>query len=161
MTEGRSIRGLRVVSPSRRDPRWAQIASLGLFTVIGLGIYVVAGLATALSKELIRARGRHVFNPSNLGLVSALLLFGGLAGRGLRRLQRASVPRGSRLLRHLCRLRGHHLDGRGSGESTTESSTRPYCSFVFFVDPAEAKNGPSTRAVLPGVRNFLSLRDQS
>ena len=50
--------------------------------MIGMGILVVAGLATALSKELIRARGRHVFNPSNFGLVFVLPFFGGLAGPG-------------------------------------------------------------------------------
>ncbi len=40
------------------------------------GIFVVAGVVAILSKQVIQARGKHIFNPSDLGLVAVLLLFG-------------------------------------------------------------------------------------
>jgi len=41
----------------------------------GIAVFVVACLIAMLSKHLLRLRGRHVFNPSNLGLVAAFTLF--------------------------------------------------------------------------------------
>src|SRR3954454_13496217 len=42
------------------------------------GWYIFAGAAalSLLSKHLIRVRGRHIFNPSNLGLVAFFLVLG-------------------------------------------------------------------------------------
>src|SRR5438067_9572587 len=37
--------------------------------------FVIAGFAGIASKHVIRIGGRHIFNPSNFGLVLALLLF--------------------------------------------------------------------------------------
>lgn len=51
--------------------RWGQWWSLG-----GIHIFVLAGALSLLSKYLLRRRGAHVFNPSNLGLVAAFTLFG-------------------------------------------------------------------------------------
>lgn len=42
----------------------------------GIGIFAAACLLSMGSKHLLRHRGRHVFNPSNLGLVAAFTLFG-------------------------------------------------------------------------------------
>jgi len=42
----------------------------------GIGIFALACAVSMLSKYLLRHRGRHVFNPSNLGLVAAFTLFG-------------------------------------------------------------------------------------
>ena len=36
--------------------------------------FLLAGIATVLGKQIIRIRGTHVFNPSNLGLLSVLAL---------------------------------------------------------------------------------------
>ncbi len=42
----------------------------------GVWIYVAVGVVSILSKYLIQFRGRHVFNPSNLGLVLCFLILG-------------------------------------------------------------------------------------
>src|SRR5437016_12861337 len=42
----------------------------------GLWIYIACGVVSLLSKYLIRFRGRHVFNPSNFGLVLCFLVLG-------------------------------------------------------------------------------------
>jgi hypothetical protein len=42
----------------------------------GIHVFVIACLLSMLSKYLLRQRGSHVFNPSNLGLVAAFTLFG-------------------------------------------------------------------------------------
>jgi Na+-translocating ferredoxin:NAD+ oxidoreductase RnfD subunit len=42
----------------------------------GIGFFVVAVALSLASKHLIRPGGRHVFNPSNVGLVWALLVIG-------------------------------------------------------------------------------------
>ena len=42
----------------------------------GIDVFVVACVVAMLSKYLLRHRGRHVFNPSNLGLVATFTLFG-------------------------------------------------------------------------------------
>lgn len=62
----------------RFDPRSALISALSLCILLRTTSPWVAGLVaavTVLSKFLIRSNGRHVFNPSNLGLVAALVLF--------------------------------------------------------------------------------------
>ena len=42
----------------------------------GVWIYVAVGVVSILSKYLIQFRGKHVFNPSNLGLVLCFLILG-------------------------------------------------------------------------------------
>ena len=42
----------------------------------GVWIYVAVAAVSLLSKYLIRFRGRHIFNPSNFGLVLFFLLLG-------------------------------------------------------------------------------------
>lgn len=46
------------------------------FSLHGIGYFVLAALLSLGSKYLIRPGGRHLFNPSNIGLVGALLLVG-------------------------------------------------------------------------------------
>ncbi|MDX6563174.1 MAG: hypothetical protein QOD65_2988 [Gaiellales bacterium] len=46
------------------------------WSVHGIWIYIVVAAVSLLSKYLIRFRGRHVFNPSNFGLVLFFLLLG-------------------------------------------------------------------------------------
>ena len=42
----------------------------------GWWIYLATAAASLLSKYVIRVGGRHVFNPSNIGLVACFLLLG-------------------------------------------------------------------------------------
>src|SRR5690606_3226943 len=42
----------------------------------GWHIYAVVAGASVLTKHLIRFRGEHLFNPSNVGLVAVFLLLG-------------------------------------------------------------------------------------
>lgn len=42
----------------------------------GIQFFVLAGIVSLLSKYLIRLEGRHLFNPSNVGLVLTLLVVG-------------------------------------------------------------------------------------
>lgn len=51
--------------------RWGEWWSLA-----GIHIFVLAGVVALLSKYLLRRRGGHVFNPSNLGLLACFVLFG-------------------------------------------------------------------------------------
>jgi Na+-translocating ferredoxin:NAD+ oxidoreductase RnfD subunit len=46
------------------------------WSLSGIEVFVVACVLSMLSKHLLRRQGRHVFNPSNLGLVAAFVLFG-------------------------------------------------------------------------------------
>ena len=66
--------------------------------------YVFAGVAglSLLTKYVIKYRGSHVFNPSNIGLVVAFVVLGSHAGRAARLL----VGAAQRLDAH--RLRGDH-----------------------------------------------------
>ncbi len=61
----------------RFDPRSALTSSLSLCLLLradSLGPAVAAAAITISSKFLIRARGKHVFNPTNFGLVVMMLL---------------------------------------------------------------------------------------
>jgi hypothetical protein len=42
----------------------------------GIHVFLVAAAVSVLSKHLLRHRGAHVFNPSNLGLLAAFVLLG-------------------------------------------------------------------------------------
>lgn len=58
-------------------PASALISGLSLGLLLrapDLWPFLLAGAVTALAKHAIRVRGRHVFNPSNFGLVVALAL---------------------------------------------------------------------------------------
>ena len=58
--------------------------------------YVFAGVAafSLLTKYVIRYRGSHIFNPSNIGLVIAFVVLGEHAGRAARLLVGAAQRAG-------------------------------------------------------------------
>ncbi len=61
----------------RFDPRSPLISALSLCLLLragSLGLVVAAAAITIASKFLIRARGKHVFNPTNFGL-AAMMVF--------------------------------------------------------------------------------------
>jgi Na+-transporting NADH:ubiquinone oxidoreductase subunit NqrB len=61
----------------RFDPRSALISGLSLCLLLRTGspwLAVSAAVVTIASKFLIRWRGKHVFNPTNFGLVAMMLL---------------------------------------------------------------------------------------
>jgi Na+-transporting NADH:ubiquinone oxidoreductase subunit NqrB len=61
----------------RFDPRSALISGLSLCLLLRTGspwLAVAAGLVAIASKFVIRANGKHVFNPTNLGLVGMMAL---------------------------------------------------------------------------------------
>ena len=68
---------VRIWSVPRFDPRSALVSGLSLCLLLRTNdpaIAVAAILVAIASKFLIRVDGRHVFNPTNLGLIVALLL---------------------------------------------------------------------------------------
>lgn len=72
--------GRRVGLPSF-DPRSPLISSLSLCLLLRTDQWLLAAVATVIaisSKFLIRSRGKHVFNPTNFGLVVSMLLFDGV-----------------------------------------------------------------------------------
>ncbi len=63
------------------DPRSPLISALSLCLLLrtsSLGLAVVAAAITISSKFLIRACGKHVFNPTNFGLVVMMLITDGV-----------------------------------------------------------------------------------
>jgi Na+-transporting NADH:ubiquinone oxidoreductase subunit NqrB len=67
----------RAVSSSSVDYKSAVISALSLCLLLRTGSLLVAAVAAALaigSKFAVRVRGKHVFNPTNLGIVATLLL---------------------------------------------------------------------------------------
>ncbi|MEM9557895.1 MAG: RnfABCDGE type electron transport complex subunit D [Acidobacteriota bacterium] len=71
----------RAVGLVRFEPRSALISGLSLCLLLrtsSLGIVLAAVAVTIGSKFLLRARGKHVFNPTNFGLVVTLALFDGV-----------------------------------------------------------------------------------
>src|SRR5713226_8516539 len=67
----------RAVFSSRVDFKSALISGLSLCLLLRTASPLVAALAaivTVGSKFAIRVRGKHVFNPTNIGLVATLLL---------------------------------------------------------------------------------------
>lgn len=76
---GSQYLGDRLVAHRAFEPRSALIASLSLCLLLRTGSpWIAAGTAAfaMATKFLIRVRGKHVFNPSNIALVAAM----GLAG---------------------------------------------------------------------------------
>ena len=71
----------RLFSLPRFDPRSALISGLSLCLLLrtnAVGLAVTAAVVTIAGKFLIRARGKHVFNPTNFGLVAMLLFADGV-----------------------------------------------------------------------------------
>jgi Na+-transporting NADH:ubiquinone oxidoreductase subunit NqrB len=63
------------------EPRSALISGLSLCLLLrtnSAALAVLAAVATIGSKFLLRVRGKHVFNPTNFGIVATLLLTGGV-----------------------------------------------------------------------------------
>jgi len=68
--------GMRLFTQSRFDPLSALITSFSLTLLLRTDVIVLAMLAAAIaigSKFLIRVRGKHVFNPANVALVTLML----------------------------------------------------------------------------------------
>ena len=69
--------GTRLAGLSRFDPLSALITSLSLTLLLRTDVIALAALAAVIaigSKFLVRARGKHVFNPANVALVSLMLV---------------------------------------------------------------------------------------
>ena len=69
----------RLVGLPRFDPRSPLITSLSLCLLLRSndpGMLALAACLAIAGKFLLRLRGRHVFNPSNFGIVAMLALFG-------------------------------------------------------------------------------------
>jgi Na+-transporting NADH:ubiquinone oxidoreductase subunit NqrB len=63
------------------DPRSALISGLSLCLLLRAGSWGLAALAagaTIASKFVLRVRGKHVFNPTNFGIVATMLATGGV-----------------------------------------------------------------------------------
>ena len=63
------------------DPRSTLISGLSLCLLLrtnALALAVVAAAVTIASKFVVRVRGKHVFNPTNGGIVAMMLATGGL-----------------------------------------------------------------------------------
>ena len=65
---------LRVVGTPPDDP----------WTTYGWYVFAIVAGLSLLTKYVIRYRGSHVFNPSNIGLVVAFIVLGSVAGRAAR-----------------------------------------------------------------------------
>jgi Na+-translocating ferredoxin:NAD+ oxidoreductase RnfD subunit len=69
--------GTRLAGLPRFDPLSALITSLSLTLLLRTDAIALAALAAVIaigSKFLVRVRGKHVFNPANVALVSLMLL---------------------------------------------------------------------------------------
>ncbi len=69
--------GSRLAGLSRFDPLSALITSLSLTLLLRTDVIALAALAAIIaigSKFLVRVRGKHVFNPANVALVSMMLI---------------------------------------------------------------------------------------
>ena len=68
----------RILGLSGFDPRSAFISSLSLTLLLRTSspwIAATAAFIAIASKYVIRYRGKHIFNPTNIGIVLAILLF--------------------------------------------------------------------------------------
>jgi len=69
--------GTRAAGLMRFDPLSALITSLSLTLLLRTELMLLAAIAAAIaigSKFLVRVRGKHVFNPANVALVSMMLI---------------------------------------------------------------------------------------
>jgi enediyne biosynthesis protein E5 len=65
------------------DPRSALISGLSLCLLLrtnSAALAVAAAVVTVASKFVLRVRGKHVFNPTNFGIVALMLATGGAGG---------------------------------------------------------------------------------
>lgn len=63
------------------DPRSALISGLSLCLLLrtnSLALAMLAAVVTIAGKFVLRIRGKHVFNPTNFGIVAMMLLAGGV-----------------------------------------------------------------------------------
>jgi len=70
----------RIWKLEKFDPRSALISGLSLCLLArtnSLLLAVITGAVTILSKFVLRWRGKHIFNPTNVGIVLMILLTGG------------------------------------------------------------------------------------
>lgn len=77
MAQAAQFAGSRAFGLARFDPLSALVTSLSLTLLLRTEFILLAALAAAIaigSKFLIRVRGKHVFNPANVALVSLMLL---------------------------------------------------------------------------------------
>ena len=61
------------------DPRSALISGLSLCLLLrtnSIALAIAAGVITIASKFVVRIRGKHLFNPTNFGIVAMMLLTG-------------------------------------------------------------------------------------
>lgn len=68
--------GLAAACPPRFDPKSACISALSLCLLLRtdrLGLAVAAAVAAIASKFVLRFRGKHLFNPTNFGLVALMV----------------------------------------------------------------------------------------
>src|SRR5712691_13530654 len=77
----------RLFGPRRFEPKSALISGLSLCLLLRTNSWTLALLAVVLtisSKYALRARGKHVFNPTNFGIVAMRASSGGAvwASRG-------------------------------------------------------------------------------
>ena len=71
--------GIALTTNDWRGLKSAAISSLSLCLMLkagGLWTLAIAGLLTIGSKYLIRVKGKHVFNPTNFGIIIAILITG-------------------------------------------------------------------------------------
>ncbi len=71
----------KLLSLPRFDPRSALISSLSLCLLLrtsSMSLVVVTTVAAIASKFFLRIDGRHVFNPTNFGLVAVMASMGGI-----------------------------------------------------------------------------------
>src|SRR6476661_7183362 len=71
--------GTRLARLPAFDPRSALISGLSLCLLLrtnAIGWAILAALVTIGSKFVLRVRGKHVWNPTNLGIVAMIVLTG-------------------------------------------------------------------------------------
>jgi Na+-transporting NADH:ubiquinone oxidoreductase subunit NqrB len=76
---GTQLLGSRLAGLDRTEPRSALISALSLCLLLRTDSDLLAALAAALavgSKFVLRSRGKHVFNPTNLGIAVVVLATG-------------------------------------------------------------------------------------
>ena len=69
--------GMRFIAQGRFDPLSALITSFSLTLLLRTDVIALAMLAACIaigSKFIVRVRGKHVFNPANVALVTLMLL---------------------------------------------------------------------------------------
>ena len=77
MAQATQFAGTRFAGLPRFDPLSALITSLSLTLLLRtelIGLAAAAAIVAIGSKFLVRVRGKHIFNPANVALVSLMLL---------------------------------------------------------------------------------------